>query len=104
MAVIKMPKYPCSFCRKNEATQLCDFVVDYSNAIFFSGKDGGVMPPHPDTCDNEICKSCAIQYNGHEFCPSCEKLHQHIKRNHDKRKGWLKYDTLFGREEEKQDE
>lgn len=85
MTVVQMPKYPCSFCRRNEATQLCDFVIDYGGAIIFCGKDGGIEPPHPITCDNEICTECAVKYNGHEFCPSCAELHKLVLQNHDRR-------------------
>jgi hypothetical protein len=81
MTVIKMPDNPCPFCKRNEATQLCDFVVDYMGTIFFSPRDGGIMPPHPQTCDNQICKECAVKYNGHEFCPECKKIHEMVKRN-----------------------
>lgn len=95
MSVIHMPKYPCAFCTKNESTQFCDFVVDYCSTIFFSPRSGGIMPPHPETCDNQMCKSCAIPYNGHEFCPSCYKLHQYILSNHDKRKGRMMTDIVF---------
>lgn len=49
--VAVMPKYPCTFCRKNEATQLCDFVVGYS---WTSAKDerGRMIGRYHETCDN----------------------------------------------------
>ncbi|WP_139074812.1 hypothetical protein [Paenibacillus elgii] len=97
MTVHTMPKYPCSFCKKNEATQFCDFVVDYGGTIFFSGRGGGVEPPQKITCDNQICKGCVTEYNGHEFCPSCNKLHDYIRRNRDKRPGRMMADIVFGR-------
>ncbi|MFF2528195.1 hypothetical protein ACFVS2_04690 [Brevibacillus sp. NPDC058079] len=27
--VLKTPKYPCSICKRKEATQFCDFVIGY---------------------------------------------------------------------------
>lgn len=75
--VINMPQNPCPFCRRNEATQLCDFVVDY------------VLTTHPKhfgrmslTCDNPMCKECATNVAGHEFYPVCEKLHAHVRSHH----------------------
>lgn len=98
MTVVTMPKYPCSFCKKNEATQFCDFVVDYAATLFLSPRNGGIMPPHPTTCDNQICKACAIQYNGHEFCPSCNTLHSYIRKHHDRRTGRMMADIVFGKD------
>lgn len=95
MSIQQFHKYPCSFCKKNEATQLCDFVVDYGAGILFSSRNGGHMPPHPETCDNQICKSCAIRYNGHEFCPSCDKLFKYIIANRDRRMNRLLTDKVF---------
>lgn len=100
MTVVQMPKYPCPFCKKNESTQLCDFVVDYGSTIFCSPRNGGIIPAHPETCDNQICKECAIQYNSHEFCPSCNELHKYIKKNHDKRLGRMMVDIALGNYEE----
>lgn len=97
MSIVQFHKYPCSFCKKNEATQLCDFVVDYSGTLFLSPRMGGIQPPQPDTCDNQICKECAFQYNGHEFCPSCKELHALVKKNHDKRRGNLMMDMAMGK-------
>lgn len=96
MSLVDFHKYPCSFCKKREATQFCDFVIDYSATLFLSPRDGGILPPRPATCDNQICKECATQYNGHEFCPSCTKLHDYVKRNHDKRPGRMMLDIVFG--------
>lgn len=103
MNVLSMPKYPCSFCRKNEATQFCDFVIDYASTTFRSPRDGGIIPPHPTTCDNQLCKGCVIQYNGHEFCPSCNKLHQYIQVNHDRKPGRMMSDIVFGKFKEEEE-
>ena len=72
--VVLLPAHPCPYCHKNEATQLCDFVVDY------------IWTSHPDhfglqylTCDNSMCKECATNVAGHEFCPDCAKLYEHIR-------------------------
>ena len=83
--VLALPTRPCSFCHKKEATQLCDFVVDY---VWTSMKDkhGHIIGPLHITCDNEICKDCAMRIGGHEFCPSCHKLYLYVEQNHDRRK------------------
>lgn len=82
--VIQLPKYPCPFCKRNEATQLCDFVVDYG---WTTAKDdnGRMMGSYTITCDNEMCKECADNIGGHEFCPSCKKLYDYVKENHERR-------------------
>lgn len=81
--VIKKPKYPCPFCKKEEATQLCDFVVGYA---WTSRKDdkGRIIGGYPETCSNHMCKKCAysLGIGGYDFCPVCVKLDEHIKRNH----------------------
>lgn len=63
--VARMPKYPCTFCRKNEATQLCEFVV------------GRMIGSYHEKCDNVICKECATTLSGFEFSPSCNELTCH---------------------------
>lgn len=97
-SVIQMPKYPCQFCKKNEATQLCDFVIDY---FWTSVKDewGKMIGKCRHTCDNEMCKECAIQVAGHEFCPSCAKLHKYVLQHHDRRPRPMMAATLYGRYE-----
>lgn len=83
-AIVQMPEHPCSFCRKNEATQLCDFVVDY---CWTTAKDkyGRMLGLQRETCDNQICKKCAVAVCGHELCPSCKKLYDYVRANHDRR-------------------
>jgi len=80
VTIVQMPDNPCPYCHKNEATQLCDFVVDY------------IWTTHPKhfgrmtlTCDNPMCKDCATSVAGHEFCPTCAKLHEYIQQNHEHR-------------------
>lgn len=99
MTVLQMPKYPCTFCKKNEATQLCDFVVNYAWTTMKNEK-GRMIGSYHETCDNEICKECAVQMAGYyEFCPSCNELHKLIQRKHDKRRGRMMIDVAFGRYE-----
>jgi hypothetical protein len=96
--VQRMPKYPCTFCKKNEATQLCDFVVDYS---WTSAKDQKcrMIGGYHETCDNAICKDCATNVSGFEFSPSYNMLHALIQKEHDKRKSKVSIDIAFGRYE-----
>lgn len=94
--VLKMPKYPCSFCKKKEATQFCDFVIGYA---WTSAKDekGRMIGGHHLTCDNQICKECATTIGGFDFCPSCNELRKMIEEKHDRRPGRLMADIVFGR-------
>ena len=101
MTIQQFHKYPCAFCKKKEATQFCDFVVGYRGQTIFSGKDGYVSPPSTETCDNQVCKDCMTDYEGHEFCPDCVKLNAYIVLNHVKRKGMMMTDIIFGRLEVK---
>jgi hypothetical protein len=96
---VSLPKYPCSFCKKNEATQLCDFVIGY---YWTSAKDrrGRILGGQYQTCDNQMCKECSMNVNSFEFCPSCNELHQMVREKHDRRKGRLLIDSLFGKEDE----
>lgn len=94
--VTKMPKYPCTFCRRNEATQLCDFVIDYSWTSLKDEK-GRMIGSHHITCYNAICKECATKVVGFEFCPSCNDLYKIIQKQHDKRTSRANIDIAFGR-------
>lgn len=95
MTVIQLPKYPCSFCKKNESTQFCDFVIDH---WWTTAKDekGHMIGSQDVTCDNQLCKECVTSVAGKEFCPSCNKLYEYVKKNHDKRKGRMMTDIVFG--------
>ncbi|MCY9513291.1 hypothetical protein [Paenibacillus apiarius] len=95
--IIKMPKYPCQFCKKREATQLCDFVVSYG---WTSAKDeeGRMIGGYWGTCDNEMCKECANKLSGgFEFCPSCLELHKYVMKHHDRRAKPIRAAIAFGR-------
>lgn len=96
MNIIKLPKYPCSFCKKNEATQLCDFVVGYA---WTSMKDekGRMIGRYHETCNNQICKSCATNHAGYDLCPSCNELYKLIQKKHDRRIGNFLIDLVSGR-------
>lgn len=65
--ITKMPENPCALCRSREATQLCDFVVEYA---WFSkpGLDGRY------TCDLPMCIECAKSQPGYDFCPYHKKM------------------------------
>ncbi len=81
--IIVMPEKPCPFCGKNEATQLCDFVVDY---LWTTMKDqyGNMMGRITETCDNPVCKECSTKIAGHDICPSCKPLYDYVQKNHKK--------------------
>ena len=79
-----MPENPCPFCGKNEATQLCDFVVDY---IWTSMKDdhGRIMGAQHQTCVNPMCTECTTKAPGYEFCPTCAELYEYVRKTHKRR-------------------
>ncbi|OZS79463.1 hypothetical protein CF394_00735 [Tetzosporium hominis] len=62
----KVFENPCAICRKREATQLCDFVTEY----FWVSHKGQVT----GTCDLPICRDCAHESGGHDFCPEHKKM------------------------------
>lgn len=99
MNVVKLHKYPCSFCKKNAATQFCDFVIGYSWTSAKNEK-GHMIGSYHLTCDNEICKECATSHAGFDFCPSCEKLHEMVQKKHDHRRGNMMIDIAMGRYED----
>jgi len=101
LSIHQLHKYPCSFCKKNAATQFCDFVIDYAWTSAKNEKRQ-MIGSHHITCDNQICKGCTTNHGGFEFCPSCEKLHQLIKEQHDRRKGRMMLDMVFDRYEQKE--
>ena len=82
--ILIKPEHPCPFCGKNEATQLCDFVVDY---IWTSMKDdhGRIMGAQHETCDNTMCTDCATKATAYEFCPTCTELYEYVQKNHKRR-------------------
>ncbi len=77
--VIHIPENACPFCRKNEATQLCDFVVDYIWTTIPSRFGRQTI-----TCDNPMCKECATNVAGHEFCPVCKELYDYVRSHHER--------------------
>ena len=80
-----MPENPCPFCGKNEATQLCDFVVDYSTMTFCKRGKGCEIKQVQHTCDNAICTECVTEVGGHEFCPTCTELYEYVRKHHKRR-------------------
>lgn len=84
--ILIKPEHPCPFCGKNEATQLCDFVVDYAFIITCKMARGGCEPKRVhDTCDNPMCSECATRVSGHEFCPTCTELYEYVRKHHKRR-------------------
>lgn len=69
--VIKLPKNPCAICRQREATQLCDFVVDY----YWMSHVGRMY----STCDLPMCKECAKEFGSFDFCPYHSDLINKVK-------------------------
>lgn len=63
-------KNPCPVCKKREATQLCDFVIDYIwTTIDFKTESV--------TCDLPLCKECAYEVGVNvDLCPHHYRLYQ----------------------------
>lgn len=59
----------CPFCRKREATLLCDMPV---NKVIRHARGYG-FDSHILTCDKMICTECTTRVNGFDFCPDCVK-------------------------------
>ena len=99
--VVKLPKRPCPFCHKHEATRLCDFVIDY---IWTTAKDdhGNMIGITTEPCSNEICESCATKINGHDLCPTCYKLYLYVKENHERRLGIRRGSRWFNEKEDEE--
>lgn len=72
----------CPICKKREATQLCDYVIDYDNSIiFFRNRKlfNEVNAPgyKHSTCDLPLCKECSHEIGTNvDVCPYHYKLHQ----------------------------
>ncbi|MCY9545176.1 hypothetical protein M5X02_31610, partial [Paenibacillus alvei] len=95
--VVKMPKHPCPFCKKNDSTQLCDFVIGTAWTTVKDEK-GHMIGSYYETCDNEMCKECAsLQTGGYEYCPSCQKLHEYVQKNHVRRPRPMAVAQIMGR-------
>ncbi|NPC90998.1 hypothetical protein HOO54_23715 [Bacillus sp. WMMC1349] len=69
--MIKLPENPCAICRKNEVTQLCDFVTAY----VWTSVHGGIHR----TCDLPMCKECAKSHGPFDFCPYHDGLSKKLK-------------------------
>lgn len=57
----------CKFCKRKEATKLCDYPVGEWTSPHMIIKYGKRI-----TCDNQMCDECAVNL-GYEmdFCPDC---------------------------------
>lgn len=72
---------PCAVCRRNKATKLCDYVVDYLPIIFMRDYFSFLEENQHRylTCDLPMCDNCAITYNGFDFCPHHDELRKKAK-------------------------
>lgn len=57
----------CVFCKKREATLLCDVPVMTVSSHF---RDIG-FKHHIITCDKRLCEECTIKVFGFDYCPDC---------------------------------
>jgi hypothetical protein len=74
MNVIELPENVCQFCKKREATRLCDKVkgewrwVGHPPAFVKDKRMSRLI-----TCDAEICDKCVTNITGMDLCPKCLK-------------------------------
>lgn len=59
----------CPFCKKREATLLCD--MPHSTIVTHARGSG--FKSYTMTCDKKICTECTTRVNGFDFCPDCVK-------------------------------
>lgn len=74
--VHELPKERCEFCKKREATKLCDKVKGTWSWVGHPPKINGYIDTKEPmdgiiTCDNKICDKCATNITGMDACPSC---------------------------------
>ena len=57
----------CDFCKRREATLLCDVpvmkVVSHARGCGF---ESDIL-----TCDRKMCENCATRVHGFDYCPDC---------------------------------
>ncbi|SET85057.1 hypothetical protein SAMN05216389_14012 [Oceanobacillus limi] len=73
---------PCTICRKREATQLCDYIIEYHPVIFFRDYKRFIEQKayQHETCDLPLCKECARKAQpGYDFCPHHYALYKQIE-------------------------
>lgn len=76
----KMFENPCPICKKHQATQLCDYVIKYSNTVLFMRTYQDFLRENSgtknETCDLPLCKKCAIEVGPNaDLCPHHHKLY-----------------------------
>lgn len=76
---------PCALCKKNEATKLCDYIVEYDNSVIFYRnfklfqEENAPRYKHK-TCDLPMCEKCAKNVGIEvDFCPYHYKLHLQVE-------------------------
>jgi len=72
----------CAVCRKNPATQFCDYIMEYHNNLIFmrNRRDFNEINRRGEqyeTCDLPICKNCSYEISrDHDLCPHHFSIHQ----------------------------
>ena len=77
MDTIKFPQNVCVFCKKREATLLCDKVTGVMTYAGHPPKINGVTQNWPMEsimhCSRPMCEKCATNITGMDLCPKCLK-------------------------------
>lgn len=78
VGIVGLPKNRCEFCKKREATKLCDKVKGEYRYIGhpprINGKvDWSIPMTGIMTCDRMICDECSTNIDGMDICPKCLK-------------------------------
>lgn len=76
MSIKKLPENRCQFCKKREATKLCDKVKGEYSYIGHPPKINGkidmtIQMTGLRTCDKKMCDICATNISGMDLCPDC---------------------------------
>lgn len=72
----------CAVCKKQHATQFCDYIMEYHNNIMFmrdrkSFNEENRRGSQYETCDLSLCRDCAQEISrDHDLCPHHFGLHQ----------------------------
>ena len=56
----------CDFCKRREATLLCD--VPVMKTIRYGREE---IESYTVTCDRKLCEYCTTRVHGFDYCPDC---------------------------------
>lgn len=69
-----MPQMMPRFSNSEKKTGICKFCGEKATLLCDMPKDVDIVSMktlYTNTCDNQICKKCAIKFHDCDFCPEC---------------------------------